>query len=63
MLTIADAEDSFLSGQMDWQEFREQFERSWYGPLGQSLLAALVGAMPEDMRARLEELRNGVTPT
>ena len=40
-MTILDAQDAWLGGKADFQEWRQQYDATWMGPLGTMLLKML----------------------
>ncbi len=55
MLNISHAEDAFLSGEADFQEWRDQFEAQWYAPLGRSLIGGMIQSLPPEVLAQLRQ--------
>jgi hypothetical protein len=53
-LNIGDAEDSYLKGSLDFDEWLEEFERQWYEPLGRTMLATLLQSLPPEVAAQLQ---------
>jgi hypothetical protein len=45
-LTIADAEDALLYANAEFEEWKAQLVKEWFGPLGQAMLGALVKQAP-----------------
>lgn len=54
MATITDAENAFLEGMADVDEWRAAFEREWFAPLGEMMTQALVKSIPEEVKAGLD---------
>lgn len=54
MPTIADAENAYLEGQADVDEWRAQFEMEWFAPLRKMMERALLRSIPQDVRAQLD---------
>lgn len=52
-LNIADAEDSLMKGQIEFQEWKDRFEARWIAPLAQSQLALLLRSIPPEKKAEL----------
>lgn len=65
-LNISDAEDSLMTGRIEFQEWKDRFEANWMAPLGQTQLALLLRSIPPQKQqelapqiARLEGLLKG----
>lgn len=56
MITIAQAEDAFLEGQANFEEWKEDFERNWFQPLGRTLMASVLASMDPETMQKLAEI-------
>lgn len=54
MLNISHAEDAYLGAQARFEEFMEEFESRWFEPLGESMMAALMASIPEEVKAMMD---------
>lgn len=53
MLNLTNAEDAYLDGNARFEEWLMGFDRDWYLPVGQSLLATALGTMSKEQLAQL----------
>lgn len=52
-LTIFDAEDSFNSGSMTFEDWLDEFDRNWYKPLGKTMMAMWLQSLPPEVVTEL----------
>jgi hypothetical protein len=52
-MNIADAEDAWLEGSIDFEECQEEFEREWWQPVGETVLQMLWQNIPDEVHAEL----------
>ncbi len=55
-LTIADAEDAYLSGTTDFEQWQREFEEMFYGPLRETMMAVMWDSMDEATKAQLQKM-------
>lgn len=55
MANIADAENAFLEGAADVEEWQMEFEREWFAPLGEMLAQTLVRSIPQQVLEQLPQ--------
>ena len=51
---ISDAENAFLEGKAQWDEFLEGFLRDWYAPMAKTMIAMMLETMPAEVRAQYD---------
>lgn len=54
-MSIVDAEDAVLFAQAEAAQFKDEFLREWYGPIGRTMMAILVSRLTPEALAAMRE--------
>lgn len=55
MITIADAEDSFMMANAALEEWKQEFEMGWWAPMGATMLALVMASMTPEQLAAMQQ--------
>lgn len=55
-MNIANAEDAYLSGSADFQEWQDQFMAEWFRPLTNTMIALLMASITPEVQEQLRAM-------
>lgn len=55
-VTVKDAEDAFLYGRSEFEEWREEYMEAWTAPIRTTLMAAILQQLSPEVHAELQRM-------